>query len=82
MVKNITYTLKLSSCPHCGDNINIDCNSILGEKMLVNQFYKYFKWHLANECFVKKIRKKKKVSVVLKTKEGVFTTYTDLKLIV
>lgn len=74
--------ITLDSCPHCNEEIELKCRSILGEKVLVNQFYKYFNWHLKNECFSKSKRKIKKIKVTLKSKEGHFTTYTGLDLFI
>jgi hypothetical protein len=74
--------LNLSSCPHCGDNINIKCKSIFDDKTVIKQFYKYFNWHLGNECFDKNIRVKKKIKVNIKTKSGFVTTYETIDLIV
>lgn len=72
----------LNKCPHCGDDLEIRCKSILGEKILINQFYKYFNWHLENECFSKETRKVKKIKVTVRTKEGSFTTYDGFDLFV
>jgi hypothetical protein len=74
--------LKLSSCPHCGDNINIHCKSMFDQKTVINQFYKYYKWHLSNECFDKAVRGKKKIKLSMTIKSGVLTTYESVDLIV
>lgn len=67
--------ITLNRCPHCGDDVEIKCKSILGEKVLVNQFYKYFNWHLENECYSKEHRKVKKIKVTVRSKKEFFTSY-------
>lgn len=74
--------LHLNKCPHCNEEIEIKCKSILGKKVLINQFYKYFKWHLDNECFSKETRGIKKVKITLIKREGLSTTYNGINLFV
>lgn len=71
--------IKLDSCPHCGDYVAIECKSILGEKILIDQFYKYYKWHLKNECFEKHVKKIKSLS--LTEYKGSYVIYTKIKLV-
>jgi hypothetical protein len=80
--KESKIELNLSSCPHCGDNINIKCKSIFDDKTVINQFYKYFNWHLVKDCFDKKIRGNKKIKVTIKNNSGFITTYESVNLIV
>jgi hypothetical protein len=74
--------LRLSSCPHCGDNINIICRSIIDNKNVINQFYKYFNWHLLHECFDRNLRVKKKIKLNIKREKGKLTIYDSVNLIV